>query len=187
MRMAKGPIGYHLDGGREAYLDPTIPGFARLGLAAFRSQESACLIKTRKARFDKGRCLTSAVSVAPASGTHSAGSRDPAIDRIDFAEMSVDELWALRVVVNIKLVAKLQDDQHKLEVRLRTLRRESGDVAMVKPARRHYPKVRPKYVNPDWPNQTWAGRGKTPRWVSDLLAAGKSMSDLRVTDLIPRI
>ena len=116
-----------------------------------------------------------------------ARSRDPVIDQIDYAEMSVDQLWALRVAVGIKLVAKLHDEQHKLEVRLRTLRRESGDVATVKPGRRHYPKVRPKYVNPDWPNQTWAGRGKTPRWVSDLLAAGKSMSDLQVPDLIPRI
>ena len=118
-------------------------------------------------------------SVAPALGTHLAGSRDPVID---YAEMSVDELWALRVAVGIKLAARLQGEQHKLEVRLRTLRRESGDVATVKTVRRHYPKVRPKYVNPNWPNQTWAGRGKTPRWVADLLAAGKSMSDLQIAD-----
>ena len=108
------------------------------------------------------------------------------IDRDDYAEMSVDQLWALRVAVGIKLTAKLQGEQHKLEARLRTLRRESGGVATVKTGRRHYPKVRPKYANPNWPNQTWAGRGKTPRWVSDLLEAGNSMSDLQITDLIPR-
>ena len=109
------------------------------------------------------------------------------IDRDDYAEMSVDQLWALRVAVGIKLMAKLQDERHKLETRIRALKSEPGDVATVNTGRRHYPKVRPKYVNPDWPNQTWAGRGKTPRWVSDLLAAGKSMSDLQIPDLIARI
>jgi DNA-binding protein H-NS len=32
--------------------------------------------------------------------------------------------------------------------------------------------VRPKFRNPKEHAQTWAGRGKTPQWFSDHLAAG---------------
>jgi len=35
-------------------------------------------------------------------------------------------------------------------------------------------KVKPKYRNPDNAEQTWAGRGKRPRWLADALAAGKN-------------
>lgn len=41
-------------------------------------------------------------------------------------------------------------------------------------------KVAAKYANPSDATQTWTGRGKRPRWVSDLLAAGKTLDDLKV-------
>lgn len=40
--------------------------------------------------------------------------------------------------------------------------------------------VKPKYRNPADPTQTWAGRGKRPRWFSDALAAGKKEKDLLI-------
>ncbi len=41
-------------------------------------------------------------------------------------------------------------------------------------------KVKPKYRNPADPSQTWAGRGKRPRWFNDALAAGKKEKDLLI-------
>lgn len=41
-------------------------------------------------------------------------------------------------------------------------------------------KVKPKYRNPADPTQTWAGRGKRPRWFADALAAGKKEKDLLI-------
>ena len=41
-------------------------------------------------------------------------------------------------------------------------------------------KVKPKYRNPADPLQTWAGRGKRPRWFADALAAGKNEKDLLI-------
>ncbi|MCK1655290.1 H-NS histone family protein [Bradyrhizobium sp. 149] len=38
---------------------------------------------------------------------------------------------------------------------------------------RAYPRVLPKYQNPDRPSETWAGRGKQPRWVTAQLKSGK--------------
>lgn len=40
--------------------------------------------------------------------------------------------------------------------------------------------VKPKYRNPGDASQTWAGRGKQPRWFADLLASGKSAEDLLI-------
>ena len=37
----------------------------------------------------------------------------------------------------------------------------------------------PKYSNPDDPSQTWSGRGRRPRWVTQALEAGRSLDDLR--------
>ena len=36
----------------------------------------------------------------------------------------------------------------------------------------------PKYADPDNPNQTWSGRGRRPRWVTEQLNSGKSLEDL---------
>ena len=70
----------------------------------------------------------------------------------------------------------------KLESRLVELRGapaselNGGD----RPERRPYPKVQQKYQNPDRPSETWSGRGKQPRWVSDLLQSGKNIEDLLI-------
>lgn len=37
-----------------------------------------------------------------------------------------------------------------------------------------------RYINPDEPSQTWSGVGSRPKWVRELLAAGKNLEDLRV-------
>jgi len=40
--------------------------------------------------------------------------------------------------------------------------------------------VSPKYHNPDNPAETWAGRGRKPKWVAGKLATGSSLDDLLI-------
>ena len=40
--------------------------------------------------------------------------------------------------------------------------------------------VTAKYRNPDNPLETWAGRGRKPKWVEDRLAQGASLDDLLI-------
>jgi DNA-binding protein H-NS len=47
-------------------------------------------------------------------------------------------------------------------------------------ARRPYPVVVPKYRNPEQPSETWAGRGKTPRWLTAQLKSGRRIDDFRI-------
>ena len=47
-------------------------------------------------------------------------------------------------------------------------------------ARRPYPKVLPKYRNPKNRSETWAGRGKQPRWLTAQLRSGKKLGDFLI-------
>jgi DNA-binding protein H-NS len=41
-------------------------------------------------------------------------------------------------------------------------------------------KVAPKYRNPAKPTETWAGRGKPPRWLAAELKKGKKLTDFAI-------
>lgn len=91
--------------------------------------------------------------------------------------MSADDLWILHEKIRAILSAKLDAEKQELERRLAQLK---GRHERNERARRPYPKVHPKYRNPERPSETWSGRGKQPRWVSALLRSGKKVDDLLI-------
>ena len=91
--------------------------------------------------------------------------------------MSADELWILHEKLRAILSMKLDAGKHQLERRLAQL---NGRIEP-KQARLPYPKVHPKYRNPERPSETWSGRGKQPRWVSEQLSTGKKIDDLLIS------
>jgi DNA-binding protein H-NS len=101
---------------------------------------------------------------------------------LDFQSMSVDELWQIHEQVNRLLVERLASEKRQLEQRLSQLRGDLSSISPPEVARKPYPKVRPKYQNPSAPFQTWSGRGKTPRWINELIEAGGSLDDLRIPE-----
>ena len=101
--------------------------------------------------------------------------------RSTFDAMPLDDLWDLHKHVESILQEKLDRERQKLEQQLKELtRRKFGGSPSKAPQRRPYPEVPQKYCNPEHPEQTWSGRGRQPRWVSELLAKGKSLDDLRI-------
>jgi DNA-binding protein H-NS len=98
---------------------------------------------------------------------------------LNLETMPTDDLWRLYEQVGRALPEQLTSEKRKLERRLSQLRGDAED-SSPKRQRRPYPRVHPKYQNPDDPSQTWAGRGRTPRWFSEMLTAGKSIDDLRI-------
>ena len=122
------------------------------------------------------------------------------MNRNDFKSMSTDELWALHEEIATRLAAALTAEKSVLENRLRQLQRgieiqpaaraaKSSDAkssstksSSTKSAtqRRPYPAVVPKYRNPERPSETWAGRGKKPRWLAAQLKSGKRIDDFRI-------
>jgi DNA-binding protein H-NS len=97
----------------------------------------------------------------------------------DLELMSVDELWVLHTEVKDALEKRISAEKNKLEQRLRQLRPGGASDAM-RHARRPYPRVFPKYRNPAKPEETWAGRGKQPRWLTALIGAGRNLDDFRI-------
>jgi DNA-binding protein H-NS len=92
--------------------------------------------------------------------------------------MSIDELWELHQAVVTELVQKIAAERTKLETRLRRL--GTGGNRVFTRGRRPYPKVLPKYRNPKNRSETWAGRGKQPRWLTAQLQTGKRLSDFLI-------
>ena len=96
------------------------------------------------------------------------------------SEKSVDELWALHEQLARLLSSKMKEEKALLEKRLSELRVQIVPSSGA-PAKRPYPPVHPKYRNPVQPSQTWAGRGKQPRWLAAALKKGKHLEDFRIT------
>src|SRR5262245_25303636 len=88
-------------------------------------------------------------------------------------QMSTDDLWSIHVEVTQLLQARIQAEKAELENRLNALQGPPS-------GRRHYPTVHPKYRNPDNPSETWAGRGKQPRWLAAQLRSGRRIDDFRI-------
>jgi DNA-binding protein H-NS len=102
--------------------------------------------------------------------------------RCDYKSMSIDQLWILHEEMTAMLAEKIVSEQSSLENRLRQLNQRSTQ--MVHPdrerERRPYPTVFPKFRNPAQPSETWAGRGKQPRWLTAQLRSGKQIDDFRI-------
>ena len=106
------------------------------------------------------------------------------IKKFDFDAMSTDEMWQWHVEIGRLLSIRLTSEKRELEKRLARLRREKelprseiGDGRLNDAPRRSYPRVIPKYQNPNEPSETWSGRGKQPRWLTAALKTGHTIDD----------
>ena len=101
--------------------------------------------------------------------------------RSDLEIMSMDELWLLRDEIGEILTAQLAREKKRLEARLKQLTLPDKADELQKKSKRPYPKVRPKFRNPDKPSQTWAGRGKMPGWLKEKLSSGQRIEDFLIS------
>ena len=107
------------------------------------------------------------------------------MERKQLESMSVDQLWDLHEELVTELSRKIAAEKATLEQRLRRLglNASNGRYRGSDRPRRPYPKVLPKFRNPKNPAETWAGRGKQPRWLSAQLRSGRKLDDFRIKHL----
>lgn len=102
----------------------------------------------------------------------------------DLKSLSVDQLWTLHEEVIALLTKKMIAERAQLERQLRQLNVGVGSndyrASRIGRTRRPYPQVFPKYRNPKQPSETWAGRGKQPRWLTAQLESGKKLEEFRI-------
>ena len=107
--------------------------------------------------------------------------------KIDLEAMSVDEMWKLHEQIGQLLSVRLTSEKRELEKRLAHLRREHvmnpapTEASSAPRERRKYPRVYPKYRNPDEPSETWSGRGKRPRWLTAALKTGHKIEEFIIS------
>jgi DNA-binding protein H-NS len=94
------------------------------------------------------------------------------VKHVDLATMNVDELWNLHEQLREVLATRLDDEMHEMRRRLAEIDTK---------ARRPYPKVLPKYRNPERPSEAWSGRGLQPHWVRAQLRKGRKFDDLLIS------
>jgi DNA-binding protein H-NS len=114
---------------------------------------------------------------------------DMSMKKIDLEAMSIDDLWSLHERISGILSARITSEKYELEKRLAILNRgrdgiEIGDSSRSFNAngkiRRKYPRVVPKYRNPQAPSETWSGRGKQPRWLVAAMKSGRKIGDFEI-------
>ena len=126
------------------------------------------------------------------NGTDKAfGGMQVKFRNLDLNSLSIDELWALHEEVDAVLSERILTEKRALEERLARLNRASATKGRIagtdsktnrrRALRRKYPPVLPKYQNPNDQSETWAGRGKQPRWLVSQLKAGKKISDFLIS------
>jgi DNA-binding protein H-NS len=89
--------------------------------------------------------------------------------------MSADELWSLHELVVSVLAPKISAEKARLDERLSWL--SGGTEPHYKMSHTRRPS---KYRNPAEPSETWAGRGRKPRWLTAQLKSGKRIDDFRI-------
>ncbi|WOH53698.1 H-NS family nucleoid-associated regulatory protein [Bradyrhizobium sp. sBnM-33] len=104
--------------------------------------------------------------------------------KLDLDAMSVDELWNLHEKIGQLLSIRLTSEKRALEKRLAQLQREnvSHPSTEAPRERRKYPRVYPKYRNPNEPSETWSGRGKQPRWLTAALKTGHKIEEFAIAN-----
>jgi DNA-binding protein H-NS len=110
--------------------------------------------------------------------------------KLNLDAMSIDEMWQLHEEIGRVLSVRLTSEKRELEKRLAQLRREKETRPSGPPVaqtlngalreRRKYPRVFPKYRNPNEPSETWSGRGKQPRWLAAALKTGHTIEEFAI-------
>jgi DNA-binding protein H-NS len=114
--------------------------------------------------------------------------------KLELELMSLDDLWSLHEEISGILSDRIKAEKHELEKRLAVLGgglavlADSGGsgVSPTAKARRKYPRVLPKYRNPQT-SETWSGRGKRPRWLVAAVKSGRRIEEFRIGDASPKL
>lgn len=106
-----------------------------------------------------------------------------ALEKFDLAGLSLAELKELQKIV-ARAIADFEANKRAqaleaLEETARQFGYTVNDLTKPRPQRTRVPAQR-KYANPENCEETWSGRGRTPKWFAEALKAGKSPNDLKI-------
>jgi DNA-binding protein H-NS len=108
--------------------------------------------------------------------------------KVEFESMSIDQLWSIHEKISSILSTRIKAEKYELEKRLAILNRgtdvinQPGNSRSINvKQRRKYPRVLPKYLNPQT-SETWSGRGKRPRWLVAAMKSGHKIEEFKILE-----
>ena len=106
---------------------------------------------------------------------------------IDLSGYNLSELKGLQHDIEKELKSRQHQDLQKAREQILAIAQEAGvsvekllAAGSKKTKDSKGQKVQARYQNPSDNSQTWTGRGRQPKWISEGLASGKSMDDFRI-------
>jgi len=103
----------------------------------------------------------------------------------DFNSLSETEIQALIENAEKALKEKLSSKRKEVIAQIKELAASIGVTVDIhegeKKIERKGGKVAARYRNPDNFSQTWTGRGLAPKWMQELLAAGRDKSEFEIS------
>jgi DNA-binding protein H-NS len=102
---------------------------------------------------------------------------------VDLSKLSFEELQALAQDIETEIVTRREKERERVLQQMRELAASIGMTPeeLLGPGdKARAGKVEAKYRHPDDPALTWTGRGKRPIWLTEALAAGKSLDDFLI-------
>jgi DNA-binding protein H-NS len=109
------------------------------------------------------------------------------MSQTDLSSYKLSELKELQQKIDNEIGNRRQGDVKKAREQILAIAQEAGiSVAELlvnttnKAKNNNGQKVKPQYKNPADSAQTWAGRGRQPRWIAEALANGKALNDFRI-------
>lgn len=106
--------------------------------------------------------------------------------KVDLSDYNLSELKGLQAEIEKEIKARQQQDVAKAREQILAIAQGFGvSVEELlanggKKSKSSGKKVKVQYQNPADNAQTWTGRGRQPRWITEGLASGKSLDDFRV-------
>lgn len=100
----------------------------------------------------------------------------------DLAKSPLKELLELQTQLNKAIELRKKADRYEVFAKITSIASESGfslDELLNQKGLKKTPAI-VKYRNPNNQAEGWAGRGRKPKWVEDLLAEGKNLEDFAV-------
>jgi len=106
---------------------------------------------------------------------------------IDLSGYNLDELKRLQQDVENAIKGRQQHDVQRARDQILAIAKDAGisieelvAVSAKKVKKGNGRKVLPQYQNPTDLSQTWTGRGRKPKWITDALTSGLTLDQFRM-------
>ena len=100
---------------------------------------------------------------------------------IDLSKLSIEELETLAKDIQTEVTNRREAERERVLGQMRELAASLGltleEVVRLERSKGGTGGGQARYRHPEDPSLTWSGRGKRPTWLTEALAAGKSLED----------